>query len=100
MADLLMMADPSVIQTAATTTGHVAHAVAGKCPVVAPQVITEQFIPWSYYMYSVIAGAVFGLVTGVIGYFVGARGLKGTQTDLTNAATSVSNAASQIKAAV
>lgn len=46
---------------------------------------------------SVMAAAA---VAGVVGYFVGKRGLTGVKTDLTNAETKVSQVATEVKTAV
>lgn len=64
-----------------------------------PVIHNIPFTPWSFYMYATIAAVVSAAVAGVIGYFVGKRGLTGTQSDLKNAATEVSKVTSEITTA-
>lgn len=52
------------------------------------------------YMSAFIWAASSSLVFGVIGYFVGKRGLTGTKSDLTNAVVAVEKVPAEIKAAV
>ena len=72
----------------------VAHAAAKAACV--PQIETVfQGVTTMTAILSVIAA---GIVCGVIGYFIGKRGLTGTKTDLTNAETEVTKVVDAAKA--
>lgn len=52
-----------------------------------------------FLMYSVLAVVVASAIFGISGYFVGKRGLTGTQSDLSNVVTAVKKVPSEVSTA-
>jgi hypothetical protein len=80
----------------------VAHEAAKQAVAPIVHTVTTNIIPWSYYMYSVIAAVVTGLVTGVAGYAWGKGWFSTAATAVTTTAntvkTDVSNVTAEVKA--
>lgn len=65
-----------------------------------PQIKTVTHNIGVTHLTAIISTAVGVVVAGIVGYFVGKRGLTGTKTDLTNAEAKVSQVATEVKSAV